>query len=110
MEHRHCSQILVNLRILQILLGKTPLGTFKANGPSGALCIQRRAHIEGSVVTAGPIGAVRVGKLQSSEWVVNPSLKQQKVAALNLLYAGTRDACTLLEFQVCGISYVSCIS
>lgn len=34
------------------------------------------------------------------QWVVDPSLAQQKSAALSLLYAGTRDACTLLEVQV----------
>ena len=33
-------------------------------------------------------------------WVVNPSLEQQKGAALSLLYAGTHNACTLLEVQV----------
>lgn len=33
-------------------------------------------------------------------WVVDPSLEQQKGAALSLLYAGTHNACTLLEVQV----------
>ena len=49
---------------------------------------------------AGPLGAVRVAKLGTGEWVFNPSLRQQKGAALSLLYAGTRDACTRLELQV----------
>lgn len=49
---------------------------------------------------AGPIGAVRVAKLGHDNWVVNPSIKQQKGAALSLLYAGTPSACTLLEIQV----------
>lgn len=51
-------------------------------------------------VLAGPIGAVRVIKTSGGNWVVNPSLKLQKAAALSLLYAGTGSACTLLEMQV----------
>jgi len=51
-------------------------------------------------VLAGPIGAVRVVKTSGGNWVVNPSLKLQKAAALSLLYAGTGNACTLLEMQV----------
>ena len=49
---------------------------------------------------AGPIGAVRVAKTGGRKWVVGPSLNQQKSAALSLLYAGTENACTLLEVQV----------
>ena len=49
---------------------------------------------------AGPIGAVRVAKVGGGRWVVDPSLEQQKGAALSLLYAGTSGACTLLEIQV----------
>ncbi|CAK0784195.1 hypothetical protein CVIRNUC_007399 [Coccomyxa viridis] len=52
-----------------------------------------------SIPWQGPLGAVRVAKLGSGEWVFNPSVRQQKGAALSLLYAGTRDACTRLELQ-----------
>ena len=41
-----------------------------------------------------------MAKLGHDNWVVNPSIKQQKGAALLLLYAGTPSACTLLEIQV----------
>ena len=41
-----------------------------------------------------------MAKLGQDNWVVNPSIKQQKGAALSLLYAGTPSVCTLLEIQV----------
>ena len=41
-----------------------------------------------------------MAKMGGGNWVVDPSLDQQKSAALSLLYAGTHNACTLLEVQV----------
>lgn len=44
----------------------------------------------------GPIGAVRVGKVDG-QLVLNPSIEQQEVSELDIIVAGTKDAVTMLE-------------
>lgn len=44
----------------------------------------------------GPIGAVRVGRVNGS-FVVNPSLKDIEASDLNLVVAGTKDAIMMVE-------------
>lgn len=44
----------------------------------------------------GPIGGVRVG-LINSEFIINPTVDQQKLSELNLVVAGTKDAVLMVE-------------
>lgn len=44
----------------------------------------------------GPIGAVRVGRVEG-EFVLNPSLEQQDQSDLDLVVAGAKDAVTMIE-------------
>jgi len=44
----------------------------------------------------GPIGCVRVGKL-NGEFVINPSLEETEVSELDLIVAGTKDVINMLE-------------
>ncbi len=51
----------------------------------------------------GPVGAVRVGRV-NGEFVVNPTFAEQEVSDLDLRLAGTRDAILMVE---CGAREVS---
>lgn len=44
----------------------------------------------------GPIGGVRVGLL-NNEFIINPTIEQQKLSELNLVVAGTKDAVLMVE-------------
>ena len=44
----------------------------------------------------GPIGAVRVGKVDGS-WVVNPTYEELDNSSINLIVAGTADAISMVE-------------
>jgi polyribonucleotide nucleotidyltransferase len=46
----------------------------------------------------GPIGAARVGYIDG-EYVLNPTIEQQKVSALDLVVAGTQDAVLMVESE-----------
>ena len=46
----------------------------------------------------GPIGAARVGYI-AGEYVLNPTLEQQKVSDLDLVVAGTADAVLMVESE-----------
>jgi polyribonucleotide nucleotidyltransferase len=46
----------------------------------------------------GPIGAARVGVI-NGEYVLNPTLEQQKVSDLDLVVAGTADAVLMVESE-----------
>jgi len=46
----------------------------------------------------GPIGAARVGYI-NGEYVLNPTIEQQKVSALDLVVAGTQDAVLMVESE-----------
>ena len=68
----------------------TPHDILCINGASAAL------HIS-SLPFFGPVGAVRVGRLDG-ELVVNPTLQQiEEEASLDLIVVGTRDALTMVE-------------
>src|SRR5438552_8239227 len=59
------------------------------NGASAALMISPLPFL-------GPVGAVRIGRIEG-ELVVNPTLQQQDDSALDLIVVGTRDALTMVE-------------
>jgi polyribonucleotide nucleotidyltransferase len=46
----------------------------------------------------GPIGAARVGYIDG-QFVLNPSIEQQKLSALDLVVAGTQDAVLMVESE-----------
>jgi len=46
----------------------------------------------------GPIGAARVGYIDG-EYVLNPTVEQQKLSALDLVVAGTQDAVLMVESE-----------
>ena len=46
----------------------------------------------------GPIGAARVGYIDGA-YVLNPTVEQQKVSALDLVVAGTQDAVLMVESE-----------
>jgi polyribonucleotide nucleotidyltransferase len=46
----------------------------------------------------GPVGAARVGMIDG-EFVLNPTIEQQKVSTLDLVVAGTQDAVLMVESE-----------
>ncbi|MBI2719981.1 MAG: polyribonucleotide nucleotidyltransferase [Rhizobiales bacterium] len=46
----------------------------------------------------GPVGAARVGFIDG-EYVLNPTIEQQKLSALDLVVAGTQDAVLMVESE-----------
>jgi polyribonucleotide nucleotidyltransferase len=46
----------------------------------------------------GPVGAARVGYI-NGEYVLNPTIEQQKLSALDLVVAGTQDAVLMVESE-----------
>src|SRR6188474_2347277 len=67
----------------------TPHDILCINGASAALMISPLPFM-------GPIGAVRVGRLEG-ELIVNPTLQQAEEATLDLIVVGTREALTMVE-------------
>src|SRR4030095_11525853 len=67
----------------------TPHDILCINGASAALMVSPLPFL-------GPIGAVRVGRLDG-EFVLNPSLPQLEETTLDLIVVGTRDALTMVE-------------
>ncbi|MHB1461583.1 MAG: polyribonucleotide nucleotidyltransferase [Armatimonadota bacterium] len=59
------------------------------NAASAALMIS-------NIPWAGPVGAVRVGRVEG-EWVINPSLAQCEESELDLVVAATKDAICMVE-------------
>ena len=59
------------------------------NGASAALCVS-------DIPFAGPIGAVRVGRV-GGEFIVNPTHSQRIHSDLDLVYAGTYDEVIMIE-------------
>src|SRR6516165_10557217 len=67
----------------------TPHDILCINGASAALMISPLPFL-------GPIGAVRVGRLDG-ELVVNPSLEELEESTLDLIVVGTSEALTMVE-------------
>jgi polyribonucleotide nucleotidyltransferase len=75
--------------------GENPIDTLAINAASSALMIS-------DVPWGGPVGAVRIGRVQG-EFVVNPTSVEQDTSDLDLRIAGTRDAILMVE---CGAQEV----
>ncbi len=68
---------------------KNPYDVLAIAGASAALCISEAPF-------AGPVGAVRVAKIEGN-WVVNPTYEEIDQSPVNLVVAGTRNAISMVE-------------
>lgn len=68
---------------------ENPLDILAINAASAALTIS-------DIPWAGPVGAVRIGRL-NGEFVVNPTFQEMEESDLDLRIAGTRDAILMVE-------------
>jgi polyribonucleotide nucleotidyltransferase len=69
--------------------GENPLDILAINAASAAVMIS-------NIPWAGPIGAVRIGRIEG-EFVVNPTYEELKTSDLDLRVAGTREAILMVE-------------
>lgn len=74
---------------------ENPIDILAVNAASAALTIS-------DVPWAGPVGAVRVGRI-NGEFVINPTFDEKNQSDLDLRLAGTRDAILMVE---CGAEFV----
>jgi len=75
--------------------GKNPLDVMAINAASAALIIS-------DIPWAGPVGAVRVGRIDG-KFIIDPTFEQTEVSDLDLRLAGTKDAILMVE---CGSNEV----
>jgi polyribonucleotide nucleotidyltransferase len=79
-------------QIISILLsadGQNDPDILAVNGASAALCIS-------DIPFAGPIGAVRVGRV-NGQFIANPTHSQRAQSDLDLVYVGTDDDIIMIE-------------
>jgi polyribonucleotide nucleotidyltransferase len=79
-------------QIISILLsadGENDPDILSINGASAALCVS-------DIPFAGPIGAVRVGRI-NGEFVANPTHTQRQSSDLDLVYVGSWDDVIMIE-------------
>ncbi|HEX4200505.1 MAG TPA: polyribonucleotide nucleotidyltransferase, partial [Chthoniobacterales bacterium] len=79
-------------QVISVLLsadGENDPDILSINGASAALCVS-------DIPFAGPIGAVRVGRIDGA-FVVNPTHSQRQLSNLDLVYVGTLDGVLMIE-------------
>lgn len=79
-------------QIISILLsadGQNDPDILSINGASAALCVS-------DIPFAGPVGAVRVGRI-NGQFVVNPTHDERGLSDLDLVYVGTYDDVIMIE-------------
>jgi polyribonucleotide nucleotidyltransferase len=79
-------------QVISVLLsadGENDPDILSINGASAALCVS-------DIPFAGPIGAVRVARI-NGEFVVNPTHSQRQLSNLDLVYVGTSDDIVMIE-------------
>jgi polyribonucleotide nucleotidyltransferase len=79
-------------QVISVLLsadGENDPDILSITGASAALCIS-------DIPFAGPIGAVRVGRVKG-EFVVNPTHTQRQQSDLDLVYVGSADEVVMIE-------------
>ena len=79
-------------QIISILLsadGENDPDVLSINGASAALCVS-------DIPFAGPIGAIRVGRI-NGEFVANPTHTQRQSSDLDLVYVGSWDDVIMIE-------------
>ncbi len=83
---------LYDTQIIGVLLsadGENDPDLLLINGASAALCVS-------DIPFAGPVGAVRVGRI-NGQFVVNPTHAQRENSDLDLVYAGTENDVIMIE-------------
>jgi len=81
-------------QIIAILLsadGENDADVLSMNGASAALCLS-------DIPFAGPIGAVRVGRVDG-QFVINPTHDQRENSDLDLIYVGNKQDVIMIEGQ-----------
>ena len=81
-------------QIIAILLsadGENDSDILSMNGASAALCLS-------DIPFAGPIGAVRVGRIDG-QFVINPTHSQREASDLDLIYVGNKSDVIMIEGQ-----------
>jgi polyribonucleotide nucleotidyltransferase len=79
-------------QVISVLLsadGENDPDILSINGASAALCVS-------DIPFAGPIGAVRVGRVHG-EFVVNPTHSQRQLSNLDLVYVGSWEDVVMIE-------------
>ena len=79
-------------QVISVLLsadGENDPDILSINGASAALCVS-------DIPFAGPIGAVRVGRVHG-EFVVNPTHTQRQLSNIDLVYVGSLDDVVMIE-------------
>src|SRR5512139_660217 len=76
--------------------GENPIDILAVNAASAALMIS-------DIPWGGPIGAVRVGRIDG-QLVINPTFEEQEASSLDLRIAGSREAILMVE---CGAKELS---
>ena len=79
-------------QVISVLLsadGENDPDILSINGASAALCVS-------DIPFAGPLGAVRVGRV-NGEFVVNPTHSQRQLSNLDLVYVGTWEGVLMIE-------------
>ena len=79
-------------QIISVLLsadGENDPDILSINGASAALCVS-------DIPFAGPIGAVRIGRIDG-KFIVNPIHSQRQHSKLDLVYVGTSDDVVMIE-------------
>jgi polyribonucleotide nucleotidyltransferase len=79
-------------QVISVLLsadGENDPDILSINGASAALCVS-------DIPFAGPIGAVRVGRLDG-QFVVNPTHSQRQLSDLDLVYVGNQTDVVMIE-------------
>lgn len=61
-----------------------------------AICAASAALVISDIPLIKPVAAVRVGMIEG-EWVINPTVPEQKKSRLDLILAGTEDAILMIE-------------
>jgi len=85
---------LYETQIVAILLsadGVNDSDVLSMNGASAALCLS-------DIPFAGPIGAVRVGRVDGN-FVINPTHEEREVSDLDLIYVGNKTDVIMIEGQ-----------
>ena len=85
---------LYDTQIIAVLLsadGVNDADVLSMNGASAALCLS-------DIPFAGPIGAVRVGRI-GGEFVINPTHEQREESDLDLVYVGNKTDVIMIEGQ-----------
>jgi polyribonucleotide nucleotidyltransferase len=79
-------------QVISVLLsadGENDPDILSINGASAALCVS-------DIPFAGPIGAVRVARIDGA-YVVNPTHSQRQLSNLDLVYVGTSEEIVMIE-------------